>query len=62
VFALVASIGVAVPIVIYLVLGPKAPRLLDEIKSWMIHNNAVIVGVLLLVIGAKMLGDGITAL
>ena len=61
-FALVASLGVAAPVVIYLAMGPRAPKLLDEIKTWMIHNNAVIVGVLLLVIGAKLLGDGISAL
>ena len=62
VFALVASIGVATPIVIYLVLGERAAALLDRLKTWMVHNNAVIVSVLLLVIGAKMIGDGITGL
>lgn len=62
VFALVASIGVATPIVIYLVMGARAAALLDRLKTWMVHNNAVIVSVLLLVIGAKMIGDGITGL
>jgi hypothetical protein len=62
VFALVASIGVATPVVVYLVMGERAAALLDRLKTWMVHNNSVIVAVLLLVIGAKMIGDGIAGL
>ncbi|MCO7273588.1 MULTISPECIES: GAP family protein [Cellulosimicrobium] len=62
VFALVASVGVATPVFIYLFMGSRAASMLDELKAWMIHNNAVIMAVLLLVLGAKMLGDGIAAL
>lgn len=62
VFTVVASIGVAAPIVVYLAMGPRAPHVLDELKTWMIHNNAVIMAVLLLVLGFKMIGDGITAI
>lgn len=62
VFALVASAGVMTPLVIYLATGERAARILDGLKAWMIRNNAVIMAVLLLVIGAKMIGDGITAL
>ncbi|MFB7800879.1 GAP family protein, partial [Isoptericola sp. NPDC056134] len=62
VFALVASLGVATPVFIYLFMGSRAATMLDELKAWMIHNNAVIMAVLLLVLGAKMLGDGIASL
>lgn len=62
VFALVASLGVATPVFIYLFMESRAARMLDELKTWMIHNNAVIMAVLLLVLGAKMLGDGVAAL
>lgn len=62
VFALVASVGVAAPVFIYLFMGARAASMLDELKAWMIHNNAVIMAVLLLVLGAKMLGDGIASL
>ena len=62
VFALVASLGVATPVFIYLFMGSRAATMLDELKAWMIHNNAVIMAVLLLVLGAKLLGDGIAAL
>ncbi|MBD5785645.1 GAP family protein [Cellulosimicrobium terreum] len=62
VFALVASVGVAIPVVIYVSMGSRAATLLDALKSWLIHNNAVVMAVLLLVIGTKMLGDGIATL
>ncbi|MHA7134316.1 GAP family protein [Oerskovia turbata] len=62
VFALVASLGVAAPVFIYLFMGSRAATMLDDLKAWMTHNNAVIMAVLLLILGAKMLGDGIAAL
>lgn len=61
VFVVVASLGVAAPLVVYLATGPRAAALLDDLKTWMVRNNAAIMAVLLLVIGAKMLGDGIAA-
>jgi threonine/homoserine/homoserine lactone efflux protein len=60
VFALIGTVGVAIPVVIYFALGDRAGRILDELKSWMARNNAVIMTVLLLVIGAKLIGDAIT--
>jgi threonine/homoserine/homoserine lactone efflux protein len=62
VFAVVASIGVGTPVVIDVAMGQRAAAVLDELKGWMVQNNAVIMAVLLLVIGAKMLGDGISAI
>jgi threonine/homoserine/homoserine lactone efflux protein len=62
VFALIASIGVAAPVVIYFAMGDRAAALLDGLRGWMARNNAVIMAVLLLVIGVKVLGDGIGAL
>ena len=47
---------------IYFVLGERSQKLLDGLKSWMAANNAVIMAVLFLVIGAKLLGDGISGL
>ncbi|MFD6447450.1 GAP family protein [Promicromonospora sp. NPDC060204] len=60
VFAVVASAGVAAPVVIYFSMGTRGGTVLDELKAWMIHNNATIMTVLLLVLGAKLLGDGIS--
>jgi threonine/homoserine/homoserine lactone efflux protein len=62
VFAVIASIGVATPVVIYFAMGDRAAALLDGLRGWMARNNAVIMAVLLLVIGVKLLGDGIGAL
>jgi len=60
VFALVSTVGVAAPVVIYFVLGDRAGPLLDRMKGWLGHNNAVIMAVLCLVIGAKLVGDAIS--
>ncbi|MFS0701151.1 GAP family protein [Cellulomonas sp. 179-A 4D5 NHS] len=62
VFTVVATLGVAAPVVVYLATGPRAAHLLEEVRVWMVHNNAVIVAVLMLVIGAKLVGDGMSAL
>jgi Sap, sulfolipid-1-addressing protein len=62
VFVAVASVGVATPVVIYFALGERSAKLLGELKGWMAANNAAIMAVLLLVIGTKLIGDGIGAL
>jgi hypothetical protein len=59
VFALIGTIGVAAPVVIYFAMGDRAGPLLDRLKQWMGRHNAVIMAVLLLVIGAKLIGDAI---
>jgi Sap, sulfolipid-1-addressing protein len=59
IFALLATVGVAAPVVIYFALGDRSGPLLDRLKGWMGHNNAVIMAVLCLVIGAKLIGDAI---
>jgi threonine/homoserine/homoserine lactone efflux protein len=62
VFAVIGTIGVAAPVAIFFLMGDRAPRMLAEIRTWMGRNNAVIMTVLLLVIGVKLLGDGIGGL
>ncbi len=60
VFVLVGTIGVATPVVIYFAMGERSKGPLDELKRWMSHNNATIIAVLCLVIGAKLIGDAIS--
>jgi threonine/homoserine/homoserine lactone efflux protein len=60
VFAVLATIGVAVPVFIYFALGDQAGALLEGLKTWLAKNNAVIMAVLLLVIGVKLIGDAIS--
>jgi threonine/homoserine/homoserine lactone efflux protein len=62
VFAVVASIGVAAPVVLYLALGRRSAEMLAHLKNWMTTYNAVIMAVLCLVIGVKLIGDAISVL
>jgi threonine/homoserine/homoserine lactone efflux protein len=59
VFTAVGSIGVAVPVVMFFALGDRSRPLLDRLRTWMARYNAVIMSVLLLLIGAKLIGDAI---
>jgi threonine/homoserine/homoserine lactone efflux protein len=62
VFALIGTVGVATPVVIYFALGERSAELLDRLKRWMADHNAVIMAVLCLVVGAKLVGDAIAGL
>jgi Kef-type K+ transport system membrane component KefB len=62
VFAVIATIGVAAPVVIYLAMGERSVALLGRLKGWMRRNNAVILAAVLLVIGVILIGDGIGGL
>jgi threonine/homoserine/homoserine lactone efflux protein len=62
VFTLVAIVGVATPAVIAFAMGDRSDALLDRLRAWMAHNNGVIMAVILLLIGAKLIGDGIAGL
>jgi hypothetical protein len=62
VFALIASIGVAAPLVIYFAMGDRAAKVLDGLKTWLGQNNTAVMAVLCLIIGVKLIGDAITGL
>ena len=62
VFALIGTIGVASPVVIYFAMGERSQEMLTKLKNWMGHNNAVIMSILCLIIGAKLIGDAIGGL
>ncbi len=59
---MLASVTVAAPVALHLAAGARSARLLDRLKGWMSRNNAVIVSVLCLVLGAKLVGDGLSGL
>jgi len=61
-FALIASLGVLSPLALAIVRGEGADRLLARLRTWMAANNAVIMAVLFLLIGAKLIGDAISGL
>ena len=60
IFMVIATIGVAAPIVIYFAMGDKAAGILADLKAWMAHHNAAIMAVILVIIGVKLIGDSIS--
>jgi hypothetical protein len=54
-----ASLTVAAPVLLNLVLGSKAEGTLTVMKDWLVGNNNTVMTVLFVVLGAKVLGDGI---
>jgi threonine/homoserine/homoserine lactone efflux protein len=62
IFVVIATVGVGAPVVVSLVMGDRSRALLDRLKNWMGANNAVIMAVLMLVLGTKLIGDGISGL
>jgi hypothetical protein len=59
VFVAIASLTVATPVLLNLVLGSKAEGSLTVMKDWLVANNNTVMTVLFVVLGAKVLGDGI---
>jgi threonine/homoserine/homoserine lactone efflux protein len=62
VFVALGSVTVAGAVLVYLVDAKRAARPLDAIKRFMSDNNAVIMMVVLLLLGAKLLGVGLAVL
>ena len=62
VFALIGTIGVGAPVVLYFALGERSASMLATLKDWMGRHNAVIMAVLCLIIGVKLIGDAIGGL
>lgn len=62
VFIVIASVTVLTPLVIYLAMGDRATPILSGIKTWMAANNSTIMIVLLVVLGAVLIGNAIAEL
>jgi threonine/homoserine/homoserine lactone efflux protein len=62
VFVLIGTLGPGVPVAVYFLLGERSEEILGRLKTWMAGNNAAIMAVLCLVIGAKLVGDAIGGL
>ena len=59
VYVAVAVAGVAAPIVVMLLLGERAPAVLERWKDWLRHNSATVMSVLFLAFGVVLIGQGI---
>jgi hypothetical protein len=62
VFTVVAASTVAVPVLGYLVAAERMRGPLDSLKAWLEHNNATVMATLILVIGAVLVGKGVSGL
>jgi threonine/homoserine/homoserine lactone efflux protein len=62
VFVLIGSVTVGGPVIFYLAVTDRAARPLAQIKQFMSDHNAVIMMIVLLVLGAKLIGNGIAGL
>lgn len=62
IFIVIATIGVALPLVVYFAMKERAVKILDGWNRWLtLHNSAVMV-VLFLVFGVLLIGKGVTGL
>ena len=61
IFVVLASLTIAVPVILALVGGDKVASLLNEWKAWLSDNNATVMSILLLVFGVVLVGQGIGA-
>jgi len=61
-FVVLASLTIAVPVVLYLAGGPSARAKLDRLRGWLNANNSTVTAVLLLVIGVVLIGKGLGGL
>ena len=61
-YTVIASIGVAAPLVVALAMGDRAQPVLDGWKDWLAHNNTAVMAVLFLVFGAVLVGQGLQTL
>jgi threonine/homoserine/homoserine lactone efflux protein len=62
VFIVIATLGVGAPVAIYYLMGDRATKILADLHDWMARENATIMAVICLIIGAKLIGDAISAL
>ena len=62
VFVIIGSITVAGPVIFFMAAGDRAKAPLAAIKDFMSAHNAVIMMIVLVVLGAKLLGAGIAGL
>ena len=62
IFILVSTLGVAGPVIYYALGGDTARGNLDRMKSWLTANNTVVMTVLMIVIGAVLIGEGLRLL
>ena len=62
IYVVLASLGVAAPIITMLVLGDRAPAVLEDWKGWLTRNNAAMMAVIFLFFGVFLIGKNLGGL
>ena len=62
VFVAIASITIAIPVAVYLIMGERAEVMLGSWRDWLERNNNAVMAVIFVIFAAKLLGDGIQIL
>jgi threonine/homoserine/homoserine lactone efflux protein len=62
IFVLIATLGLLIPLGVFLLGGERARTTLGNWKDWAAQHNVAVMAVLFFVLGLKLLGDGISIL
>jgi len=62
VFVVLGTLGPGIPVGIYFLMRDRAATILESLRGWMARENTTIMAVLCLIIGAKLIGDAISAI
>lgn len=61
IFMFIASITVAGPVIWFLVAGDSAKAKLDKMREWLVANNAIIMAIVFIILGASLVGKALPA-
>ncbi|GGF12167.1 GAP family protein [Subtercola lobariae] len=59
IFVVIAASTVAIPVIGYLAASSRMAAPLQALRTWLVHNNATVMSILLLVIGVVVIGKGL---
>lgn len=62
IYVALACLSVVIPVAAFVFAGARAEPPLRRARTWLIDNNAVVIAVVLLVIGAILIGNGLTTI
>ncbi len=58
-FVIIASLGMLAPMIVFLAAGKKGEAILNDVREWLVGNNATIMAVLFLILGFNIIGKGL---
>ena len=62
VFTVIASITVALPVLLFTFFGQNILGPLGKVRSWLERHNAIVMAVVILAIGALLIAKGLSGL